>query len=99
MRNIERNNFDEYVEDETTRFAEKKNLELIIIFQGLHIVIQSLVIISKQKKTFKNNIMSKKKGKLYRKFAISLWRRLHNGGIISLPKQINCYKNIWQFCK
>ena len=50
MRNIERNNFDEYVEDETTGFAENKNLELIIIFQGLHIVIQSLVIISKQKK-------------------------------------------------
>ena len=39
MRNVKRNNFDEYVEDETTRFAEKKKLELIIIFQGLHIVI------------------------------------------------------------
>ena len=38
MRNIERNNFDEYVEDETTRFAEKKNLELIIIFQGLSLL-------------------------------------------------------------
>ena len=50
MRNVKRNNFDEYVEDETTRFAEKKIRILIIIFQGLHIVIQPLVIISKQKK-------------------------------------------------
>ena len=40
MRNVERNNLDEYVKDETTQFAEeKKKLELIIIFQGLHIVI------------------------------------------------------------
>ena len=39
MRNVERNNLDEYVKDETTRFAEEKKIRIDYHIPGLHIVI------------------------------------------------------------
>ena len=60
MRNVERNNLDEYVKDETPRFAEKKKIRIDYHIPRITYCYITTSNNFKAKKAFKNNIMSKK---------------------------------------